>query len=1595
MERDFLADMEARLQRFRTSGDPAHLLDEGAQGEAAALAALLNADADLRCHFTLGLFHWYRSRLLPWRDAMENAAKAQDLLLPCYVAGREDLPASVVPVLAARVLRSATGRLEETIAGSAGPPPSELVSLWARSLELAAPGAREEIIARVLPAGGTYTPEQLDLLIDVGRAIVKATPRGHGHEAPGMSVLASCLIERFRANNATADLEAADEAFRTAQGITPPDHPMATQLELQRRQTRRLRLAHMAGKTELDEAVRAACKALAADESAPDRQSRLHDLATALNSRYQRFRSATDLQDAINAFQELNDHAPVDHPDVLRIDEISSLAELLSARYQLHQRLPDLDKLIDALTALVHTVRITSPLYVPSLRHLVTVMAGRSEITGRPKDLDAAITLLETIERDLPANAPPTADVLLLHGRILQTRASRLASPADLDKAIELYGSAAAASAPGRTVRLDALKHVGAALGQRAQWSGRRPDDMDKAVAAAQTAVDEAPPDHPLRPSLLHDLAGAHHLRHHLTRSTADLDAEIRINRLLLDAGGTEDPEYPLHAQNLGIALLLRSEDVNDPSDANEAVDVLSAALQWAEEGTPRVGVLEHILRGAYRWRFTFTRDWRDAWAGATATKGNPSPDESSADRLFMQADSWPHSPYPVLVDGLGVAHTETPGWNEGLIPFLTQVGEALDNVPPGTPGWLYAQRFRQVLRESPAALGSLAGVEELINAYRAVLQPINLPTTAAGHLDYDASLEALRHELRDPATRPYGALRVQTLIDAQHKALEQPEPSVPARYTHQLLACALLTTYERSGDLHELDAGVRAMRTALAATPFNNPERAAHHCFLADALWQRYERTGEQEDLTGVIASLRHLSELLPDGGCGQCRRCRLRGRLHFNLACALRRVFEQTGREEDGATALLQVYLARAYVLPGHPSCDLYGALINWWTPDSAQSTEDLKELIRAYRAVTDDLPQGDPDRTVCQSSLGELLRLLHLRTQDSTTLDAAIEATRCAVAGTVVPRAAHACDLARLAALLLQRHQQERDEADREAAIQAYTQAAAVPTAPPDLRLHAAQSAAALCAPDRPRDATQLLTNAMRLLPDTAPRHRPRALQESALSAFPGLVADAAALTLRTADADTQEPPAYQALTLLESGRAVLIGQALEVRGDIALLRQHHPQLAHHFVELRAALHLPDGEGEVEGEATSSATRASQHSRRLTEELTEVLQEIRRQPGFASFARPPTLRQLAAQAAQGPIVVYNVSDYRSDALIITADGIMSLALPTLTPHAVRHQVRAFQHALTQATDPQLRAGERTGAQGRMRTVLAWLWDNAAGPVLHRLGIDSAYRTSAPWPRVWWIPGGLLGQLPLHAAGHHDEALDAPDRRTVLDRVVSSFSPSVRALDHSRTRDRSQHRPLDKALIISMPTTPGMNAPLSCADKEAHVLKSRLPASLRFTDATSAQVMEHLADYPIVHFACHAVCHPTEPSQSTLLLTDHASAPMTVRHLNTLNLGQGRLAYLSACSTAVTAADTLLDEAIHLTSAFQLAGFPHVIGTLWPVDDTTALRIATAFYGHLTESGPGPGDVALALHKAQRDLRDTYPLLVSTWAAHLHTGA
>ena len=105
----------------------------------------------------------------------------------------------------------------------------------------------------------------------------------------------------------------------------------------------------------------------------------------------------------------------------------------------------------------------------------------------------------------------------------------------------------------------------------------------------------------------------------------------------------------------------------------------------------------------------------------------------------------------------------------------------------------------------------------------------------------------------------------------------------------------------------------------------------------------------------------------------------------------------------------------------------------------------------------------------------------------------------------------------------------------------------------------------------------------------------------------------------------------------------------------------------------------------------------------------------------------------------------------------------------------------------------------------------------------------------------------------------------------------------------------------------------------------------------------------------------------------------------------------GRGQEGTNVSCRTAVVDIAGLQDESIHLTSAFLIAGFPHVIGTLWQVQDDAAYEMADTFYRELrvrTASGLALPESARALRAAAVAARDSLQA-PSLWAAHIHTGA
>ena len=257
----------------------------------------------------------------------------------------------------------------------------------------------------------------------------------------------------------------------------------------------------------------------------------------------------------------------------------------------------------------------------------------------------------------------------------------------------------------------------------------------------------------------------------------------------------------------------------------------------------------------------------------------------------------------------------------------------------------------------------------------------------------------------------------------------------------------------------------------------------------------------------------------------------------------------------------------------------------------------------------------------------------------------------------------------------------------------------------------------------------------------------------------------------------------------------------------------------------------------------------------------------------------------------------------------------------------------------------------------------------------------------------------------MPFHAAGPHLADPEGADlNNSAYSMAVSSYVPSIKALAHARSRARRAGRTVGSLLIATMPTTPGLLALRGVEKEKDHVADAagRLLPTTVLRHPSVDQVVDSLRDCSIAHFACHGYTDSVDPSGSALVLQSSKGGNgleqdmLTVHRISELDLACAQVAYLSACSTADGSAGRLSDEVIHVVSGFQVAGFPHVVGCLWPSEDRVCVEVAQVFYAELVrrEQWWGEGGVASALREAvirQRVLDPKMPLL---WAQFVHYG-
>ena len=706
-------------------------------------------------------------------------------------------------------------------------------------------------------------------------------------------------------------------------------------------------------------------------------------------------------------------------------------------------------------------------------------------------------------------------------------------------------------------------------------------------------------------------------------------------------------------------------------------------------------------------------------------------------------------------------------------------------------------------------------------------------------------------------------------------------------------------------------------------------------------------------------------------------------RGRFLSNLGIALLTRFERSRQLADLDAAIAAGREAIEVTPIDYPDRALYLSMYGVTLHKRFETVDTLADLdaaITAGREALDATPANHPDRATYLSNLGSVLRDRYHQLHLKADLDAAIAVGQDAVG--VIPanhpyraRFLYAAGLA-----LAARFEQDRDLADAHTALRYFKEAADITTAPTSVRMEASRAWGRLAATEGWWSvAVDGYAHTVELLPLLAWLGAGRRSREQLLTQWGGLAADAAACAVAAGQPD-------RAIELLEQGRGVLWSQILGTRTDLTVLRQAQPDLAARLDRLRAELDRPTGP--TDGSPSTGGIDSRIASAR---QWQDTLDQVRALPGFHDFARPPEAARLRRAVVTGTIVVVNISRWRCDALTITDTLIEVVSLPHLTQDTVVERVNIYLDALQQVQTPQHHS---PAVEQAISGTLEWLWDAITEPVLDALGYDDVPTNDRQWPRVWWCPTGPLTLVPLHAAGHHDQ----PDSRSVLDRVVSSYTPTLRALSSVRTRQ--QPATPGRLLLIALPDTPG--APqLPDVARERALLTSLFDNSQRTVlsgaDATRANILRELATHTWAHASCHGDQNMADPTSGGLVPYDWQTAGLVnVLDLTSTDHTGGEFVFLSACKSA-TGGVVVLDEAISLAAALYYTGWRHVIGTLWAVWDTAAADITLKTYNRLVNAGHfDPTHAAEALHHALRDYRerDNHRYQPSRWAPFAHTG-
>ncbi|KAG8957703.1 hypothetical protein FRC03_009891 [Tulasnella sp. 419] len=928
---------------------------------------------------------------------------------------------------------------------------------------------------------------------------------------------------------------------------------------------------------------------------------------------------------------------------------------------------------------------------------------------------------------------------------------------------------------------------------------------------------------------------------------------------------------------------------------------------------------------------------------------------------------------------------------------------------------------------------GTITNLEEAVQCHRDALL-LHSPD----HPNRPVVLSNLGNSLREL----YAAKGETRLIE---EALQHHEAALdlrPKGHRDRVLSLKLIGTcfwiyFKREGNLDILDQAVRYHRDAVVVCPVDHPKRPLVLNSLAHSLCEVYVMRGDIEHLEEATRHYREALRLCPPGHphrseslnnfatCLEtwhsdqagiqylveaihCHRELLllhppghpkRSSTLNNLANVLHGLpFAEPESQRPKLDEIIQYHReALSYTPPGHRRrsaslVNLANCLQDRYELDKAGNIQDLEEAIQLQREGLVLHPLGHSERPKSLNNLANCLNFRYHEYHRDQDLEEAIQLIQESLRLYPPYHPSLTTAWVHLASLYAQNRDVLKSKHDVETFSELFRKATIHPSASLKERLWASwrwtkheTGTQKLWAYHR---CLELANQYLLIRPFIAARH------QLLWSVPDNIASDAAAYAISIGDF-------RKAVEFLEQGRTLLWSQIGHFHTPLDALQIADPSLAMEFKDLSQKLEA--------SALTSTTTEQNQaleqeapRYRQLMQRWKSTIDKIHRLPGFGNFLEVPRYDKLQDAAQNGPVVILNVSDIGSKAIIVqkTNDPII-VDLPDATPSYVQRLCSGFREAVSTLRDDASSPNQGKSSRGRILSILRSLWEDIVGPVAIKLNKIQV----PPGSRIWWCPTTELAMLPLHAAGPYRK-----QQVNMVDCYISSYTPTLIALvNSSRSRttmpSSSSCPHLPNILTIATEQASGQKDIPWVKPELAHMWEA-IPSGcmdiLLDEEGTRRAAMAGLKTHRWIHFASHGSQSLSAPFESCFHLYDE---PLTLLDIVEARLPDAQFAYLSACHSASGDVRNP-DEFIHLAAALQFSGFRSVIGTMYAMADVDGPLVAKEVYKYMFRRvGKGKGtaeepiaadyrDAAEALHIATSVLREK-GVPVERWINFIHIGA